>query len=95
MKTLLTTVICLIACHYFAQISEDEINRLWLTADTNALKTAYEASKQPVHPQKENEGLRIEIMMQQRQFDHEWDMMLFRLIWEDSYHRIKYYYQPR
>lgn len=70
MRTLLLAAMFLIGYSSSAQYNEDQIQRLWNSADTTTLKVSYEASK-VVLPHVEQTAFEQELILQQRQFDHE------------------------
>lgn len=68
------------------QYSVDYIIRMWSTADTVALKTSYYLSK--IEVQKTEPSLfEQELILQERQFEHEWQMNRIRMIYQGIYLR--------
>lgn len=85
MKTLLfTAAILLTGFSGFSQrpneSREDYIQRMWLSADTVALKQSYEASKIYMNLPKPDNTFQEQLILQQRQFDHEWEMQYLNII---------------
>lgn len=69
---------------------EDYINRLWSTADTNALKASYNLDI-IVPDHKEPTLFEQQLILQRNQHDHEWEIEHLRMLYQDVYYQQYYF----